>query len=72
LNAYKARIHEGSAVERWEGQYEAANDDAEADAKLTLSEIAWTVGMTKEDRKLTANEKALLVEMRKIENGDTA
>ncbi len=67
LRGYKAKIHEGSAVERLEGQYEVANDDAEADAELTLAEIAWTVGMTKEDGKRTANEAALLAEIAKLE-----
>ena len=71
LNAYKAKIHEDGGVERWEGHYEVANDDAATDAKLTLEEIAWTVGMTKEDGKLTANEKALIAEIREIENGET-
>ncbi|MGQ0531161.1 MAG: hypothetical protein ACT4OF_00535 [Caulobacteraceae bacterium] len=67
LKGYKAKIHEGSVVERLEGQYEVANCDADADAELTLSEIAWTVGMTKQDGKLTANEQALLAEIKKLE-----
>jgi hypothetical protein len=67
LKGYKARIHEGATVDRLEGRYAVANDDAEMDAGLTLSEIAWTVGMTKEDGKRTANEEALLAEIRKLE-----
>ncbi len=67
LKGYKAKIHEDSAVDRWEGHYVVANDDAETDAQLTLSEIAWTVGMTKEDGKRTVNEDALLAEIRKLE-----
>jgi hypothetical protein len=72
LKSYKAKVHEGSVVERLEGQYEVANDAAEADAELTLSEIAWTVGMTREDGKLTVNERALMSEIRKLEAGETA
>lgn len=67
LKGYKARIHEGSAADRLEGRYAVANDDAEMDAELTLSEVAWTVGMTKEDGKRTANEEALLAEIRTLE-----
>ena len=61
------RYATGAAVDRLEGHYVVANDDAEMDAELTLSEIAWTVGMTKEDGKRTANEEALLAEIRKLE-----
>jgi hypothetical protein len=67
LQTYKAKVHQGSVAERLEGHYVVANDDAETDAELTLSEIAWTVGMTKEDGKRTANEGALLVEIRNLE-----
>lgn len=54
-------------VDGWEGHYAEANAAAEEDARLTLSEIAWTVGMTKEDGKRTANEAKLLEEIRNIE-----
>ena len=67
VTGFAAKVREASTVDRMEGYYEAANDDAAADAELTLSEIAWTVGMTKEDGKLTANERALLAEIEKIE-----
>jgi len=67
LKGYKARVHEDSAIDRLEGHYVVANDDAESDAELTLSEIAWTVGMTKEDGKRTANEETLLAEIKKLE-----
>ncbi len=67
FKAYKSKVREMSAVDRWEGHFDVANDDAEGDSKLTLSEIAWAVGMTKEDRKRTANEEVLLAEIRKIE-----
>lgn len=72
LKAYKAKIRQDSLVDRWEGHYVVANDDAETDAELTLSEIAWTVGMTKEDGKRTANEEALLAEIRKLETEQNA
>lgn len=54
-------------AERWEAHYDAVNDEAAADAKLTLNEIAWAVGMTRADQKLTVNERALLAEIRKLE-----
>ncbi len=63
-------VDEATPAERWEAHYEAANDEMAADGQLTLSEIAWTVGMTKKDQKLTVNEKALLVEIRKLEAGE--
>ncbi|MEZ5959297.1 MAG: hypothetical protein R3C30_02565 [Hyphomonadaceae bacterium] len=72
VSAYKNKVREAGVVERLEGHYEVANFDAESDAELTLSEIAWTVGMTREDGQLTANEQALLAEIRKIEAGETA
>lgn len=71
LSAFKAKIFQGNALDRMEGHYELANVDAEADAELTLAEIAWTVGMTKEDGKRTPNEAALLAELKKIESGES-
>jgi len=64
---WKDKVRSSDQVEGWEGHYAAANDAAEAYAKLTLAEAAWAVGMTREDGKLTANEKALLAEIREIE-----
>lgn len=72
LKTYRAKVHQDGLVERWEGHYVVANNDAEADAELTLSEIAWTVGMTQEDGKRTANEEALLAEIRKLETEQDA
>ncbi|MGE0743303.1 MAG: hypothetical protein AB7O98_18355 [Hyphomonadaceae bacterium] len=63
----KARYRE---VDAFEAHYEQANADRAEDEKLTLEEIAWAVGVTREDRKRTANEDALLAEIRKIENGE--
>lgn len=70
LSGYKAKIQQAGATERWEGHYEVANDDAATDEQLTLSEIAWTVGMTKQDGKLTANERELMSKIRQIEAGE--
>lgn len=66
-SAYTSKVRQGDAVDRWETHYEAANAAAERDAQLTLEEVAWTVGMTKQDGKRTANEEALLAELRKLE-----
>ncbi len=37
------------------------------DERLTLAEIAWAVGMSREDGKRTANETALRNKLREIE-----
>ena len=54
-------------MDRLEAHYAAVNSAAEQDAKLTLEEIAWAVGMARADRKRTANEELLLAEIKKIE-----
>lgn len=69
---WQAKTRNANELEGWEAHYEAANGAAEADAQLKLAEIAWTVGMTKEDGKRTANEAALLAEMRNIEAAQDA
>jgi hypothetical protein len=66
---YAAKVRRADVSERMEAYYEAANASAEHDARLTLEEIAWTVGMTKQDGKRTANEEALLAELRRLEQG---
>jgi len=66
-SGWKDKVRSPDEVDGWEGHYVVANDAAETDAKLTLAEAAWAVGMTREDGKLTANEKALLAEIREIE-----
>ncbi len=58
--------------DRSEAYYEAANANAEEDAELSLAEVAWAVGMTREDAKRTANEEALLAEIRKLETAQAA
>jgi hypothetical protein len=67
FDAFKTKLRQPGDADRLEAHYDAANAEAEEDAKLTLAEIAWTVGMAKEDRKRTANEEALLAELRKLE-----
>lgn len=54
-------------VDAFEAHYEAANAERTIDEQLTLLEIAWATGMTQEDGKHTANEAALLAEIREIE-----
>lgn len=56
-------------VDGFEAHYERANEERAQDEKLTLEEVAWAVGMTREDGKRTANEEALLAAIRDIENG---
>lgn len=68
LEGYRRNLGLASDVDRLEAHYEAANAEAEEDARLTLSEIAWAVGMTKQDGKTTENEKALLTEIRTLES----
>ena len=65
--SYLSKLRQGDVAERWESYYEKANAAAENDARLTLEEIAWTVGMAKQDGRRTANEEALLAELRKLE-----
>lgn len=67
VRGFLAKIGQAGMRELLEQGYEAANAEAESDARLTLAEIAWVVGMTKEDRKRTANEEKLLAEIRAIE-----
>lgn len=55
-------------VDGFETYYEAANENAEEDAKLTLEEIAFLSGIAREDGKRTANEEALLAEIRSLES----
>lgn len=68
LGAWWKKVRSPGDVDRLEAHYEAQNAAVEADARLTLEEIAWAVGMTREDRKRTANEEALLAELRKLES----
>jgi hypothetical protein len=67
LGGYRARVGEPGWVEGMEDRYEAANAGAEADAKLTVAEIAAMLGLGEADGRLTANEQALIAELRKLE-----
>jgi hypothetical protein len=67
LRGFLAKVREGDMLTRLENRYEEMNAATEDDAHLTMIEIAWTVGMTKEDAKLTKNERALLAELRALE-----
>lgn len=69
LDGFRKRLAQPSDVNRLEAHYAASNAAAEQDAKLTLEEIAWAVGMARADRKRTANEELLLAEIKKIEGG---
>ncbi len=70
LAGFVAKVRRGGIRDRLEAHYEAANAQAEEDARLTLAEIAWAVGMSKEDGKRSANEEALLAEIRALENAE--
>jgi len=67
VRGFLTKVREDSMLTRLERHYEHANAAAEDDARLTLEEIAWAVGMTRQDGKLTKNEKALLAEIRALE-----
>lgn len=54
-------------VDATEAHYEAVNAEYEEDARLTLVELAWAVGLSKEDGKQTANEVALLAALNEFE-----
>lgn len=54
-------------VDAFEAHYERVNAEHAEDERLTLAEIAWAVGMTREEGKRTANESALLAKLREIE-----
>ncbi len=66
-SGYRDAVRSPSMVDALEADYEALNANAAEDSNLTLQERAWAVGMTQEDGKLTANEKALLAQLEKIE-----
>ena len=67
-SGYLAAVRSPSMVDALEADYAALNASAEADAQLTLQERAWAVGMSKQDGKLTGNEKALLAQLEKIQS----
>ena len=67
-SGYLAQVRSPNMVDALERDYEALNASAEEDAKLTLQERAWAVGMSNADGKLTANEKALLAQLEKIQS----
>lgn len=64
---YWENVRQLGDTDRLEAHYEAANANAEEDAWLTASEAAMTRSMTEQDGKLTANERALLAELQKLE-----
>jgi len=66
FKSYRDAVRSPNMVDALEEDYEALNANAEEDAQLTLMERAWAVGLTKQDGKLTANEKALLAELDKV------
>lgn len=65
LKGYLQHVREPGMLDGLEEGYEALNANVDEDAQLMLQERAWAVGMTKEDGKLTANEKALLAKLQK-------
>ena len=54
--------------EALEEDYAALNANSEEDAQLTPQERAWALGMSQQDGKLSANERALMAELQKIES----
>jgi hypothetical protein len=67
VHGFLAKMRQDSMLARLEQRYEEMNAAAEDDARLTLEEIAWTVGMARQDGKRTKNEAALLAEIRALE-----
>ena len=67
LKGFWSRVTAADDVTRMEERYEAVVAEMREDERLTLAEIAWAVGMSREDGKRTANETALLTKLREIE-----
>ena len=67
FSGFGARVREAGWVDGMEDRYEAINAEAEEDAKLTAMEMASMLGMVDLDGKRTANETALIEELRKLE-----
>lgn len=64
---WKERLSTPTEVEQFEGYYETRNQEAADDARLTLHEVATLVARVRADGKRTANEEALLAEVRRLE-----
>lgn len=64
---YWANVRQLGDTDKLEAYYEAANANAEEDWQLSVAERAFARGMAEQDGKLTANERALLAELRKLE-----
>jgi hypothetical protein len=60
LQGFVAKLREPGYYEGVENRYAEANASAEADAVLTPDEVAKMLGMSDDDGKRTANERALL------------
>jgi hypothetical protein len=67
LKGFMSRLGAPDDVTRLEQRYEAVVAEMQQDEVLTLAEIAWAVGMAREDGKRTANETALLAKLREFE-----
>jgi hypothetical protein len=67
LAGYAAHVREPGWVDGMEQRYEAINAEAAEDAQLTAMEMASMLSLSEADGKLTANEQALLSELRKLE-----
>jgi hypothetical protein len=71
VGGFMAKLKLDDVGERMESYYEAQNAAAEESAKLTLSEAAWAAGLTRADDKRTANERALLAEIERLQKAAT-
>jgi hypothetical protein len=67
LKGFWSRVTSPDDVTRMEERYEAVVAEMREDERLTLAEIAWAVGMAREDGKRTVNETALLAKLRELE-----
>ena len=68
LKGYIEHVREPGMSEALEEDYAALNANSEEDAQLTPQERAWALGMSQQDGKLSANERALMAELQKIES----
>ena len=65
--SHRAPVSTPGPIEALEQRYQAANDEVGEGAIITADEIASLRSLSQPNRRLTANEQALLVELHKLE-----
>ena len=66
FTGFVKKLRQGDVGARMDAYYEAQNAAAEAAGELTLAEVAWAVGLARADGKRTANETALIAELKRL------